>query len=141
VIENETFFEDVRRVRCVDISGYVASGAPVRDRIEERHTLSRLRFSAARMAVETQFLATLHARITAIWADEFGELTFTVSGFGRDGEPFSFDILEKHYWQPRRFLSALHNAAGAGTFVMPGRVAATIRAIYQLSQQEEPDNV
>jgi hypothetical protein len=131
----EVFFEDVAAYRVPDIAAFCALGVAICDRSEAWHTLQRLRFSSRCMAVETEFLAAFHARIGAIWIDgDTGEKTFSVIGLGRSGEPFSFDIAERDYWKPRRFLRAINRHAGAGSFIMSGRVAATQRAIMELSQ-------
>jgi hypothetical protein len=135
---NEVFTEAVDRYAASDVSLLVGFGGDVFERIETWHTLNRLRYDAGAMAIESQLLATFHARISCITTDsDSGERVFTVIGLARDGDPFSFEISEFAYWRRRQFLNALANAAGAGTFIVPGRVAATQRAVWDLSRAGE----
>jgi hypothetical protein len=135
---NEVFTESVERFAVPDVAAIMALGVNIYDRCDTWHILSRLKFNAGAMAIESQLLATFHARISGVTVNpDSGERVFTIIGLGRDGDRFSFDISERNYWQRRQFLNALANHAGAGTFIVPGRVAATQRAVWDLSGAEE----
>jgi hypothetical protein len=137
-MSNEVFTETVERYAASDVSLLVGFGGPVFEPGEEWHTLNRLRYHAGAMMIESQLLATFHARISCVTVNsDSGERVFTVIGLNRSGAPFSFDISERAYWHGRRFSRALHQHAGAGTFVVPGRLAATRRAVWDLSRADE----
>jgi hypothetical protein len=132
----ETFTEEIVAVRVPDMAALFALGRNVCERTEEMHALYRLKYQHAAGAVESQFLASLHARISCVATDEDGARHFTVVGLNRSGDPFSFDISERDWNNHRRFVNAFHRHSGPGTVFLPGRVAATRRAIYQLSIED-----
>jgi hypothetical protein len=132
----ETFVEDVIPTRVQNVSLYIALGwqNSVIESTEMWHVLQRLTYDTRLMAVRREDLATLHARIVAVAADPAtGERSFKVAGVGRSGRPFSFDISERSYWQPRAFAVKMNNFAGAETILYAGKICATARAIWQLS--------
>jgi hypothetical protein len=137
-MEREVFCESVDRFRCQDVRGYVKTGTGGADRMETWHTLQRLRFDRHAMAVRREVMAGFHARLGAVSVDgDTGARVFTIIGFDRGGDPFCFDIAEKRFWSRRHFMIAMANHAGAGAFIIPGLVAATQRAIVQLSEESE----
>jgi hypothetical protein len=132
---NEVFSEAVERYAVPDVGPFVGFGGPVSERCEEWHTLNRLRYDAGAMAIESELLATLHARISCVTTDcDSGARVFTIIGLSRWGDAFSFDISESDYWNGRKFSRAIYNEAGAGTFIVPGKRAATQRAVWDLSR-------
>ena len=132
----ETFAEVVEQRRVDDIAEFFKSGK-VKPRLEEWHSLYRLKFDERQMAVCWQFIGTLHARIVARDCDEDGSISLLIMGVGRNGDEFCFRCNERDFKTcSRKFKGRLHEAAGACSFVMPGRFAQLVRAIEQLSEAD-----
>jgi hypothetical protein len=117
-------------------------------RREEWHALYRLQAlplasDARKCGVRKHLIATVHARIIAHEKGRDGQDLAVVAGRGRWGNSFLFQC--PFHWltsgksgDVRRFVSLLHNRAGAGTFVIPGKATALCRAIVQLSEEGTP---
>jgi len=131
----ETFVEEISRFSVPDMDAFFTLGRNICERVAECHTIYRLRFSARHCAVERELCATFHGRIGAISIDENGARLFTVIGIG--DKPFSFDIAERDFWNTRKFTTAIYSHAGVTPFIVPGKIRATMRAIWELSKDGE----
>lgn len=138
----EVFAERVGPSLSFDGPLYFQTGAET----FRRHTsrgLYRLRFDAESGAVKWEFLASFHARIIAREVTEDGREIAVVAGRGVLGRSFLFRCPMECFTAPnsanaKRFLRAFCNAGTVPSFVMPGHLAATLRAIAVLTEEGEP---
>lgn len=138
----EVFAERVGPSLSFDGPLYFQTGAEAFRRQNTR-ALYRLRYDVGNGAVKWEFLASFHARIIACEVAEDGRELAVVAGRGVDGRSFLFRCSMECFTAPnsanaKRFLRAFCNAGTVPSFVMPGRLAATLRAIRALSEEGEP---
>ena len=87
--------------------------------------LWRAKLDPLLVGVEWQLVGYVHASARRFERD--GAPMLEISGIGRFGRAFGFEIESQQLKNTRRFSGEFHNAAGAGTFIMPGFMAAFIR--------------
>lgn len=140
---NEVFAEKIVPGLHFDTSLYFSTGAEgYRERV--LRNLYRLRYDAKCSGVKYELLATFHARIVAREVGSTGRQIAVVAGRNCNGSPFLFrcplDYLTSgRPGDAKRFHRAFHNAAGTcPSYVVPGKLAATIRAILAFTAEGEP---
>jgi hypothetical protein len=142
-MKNEVFAERVGPSLFFDGPLYFQTGAETFRRQNTRG-LYRLRYDVGNGAVKWEFLASFHARIIAREVAEDGRELAVVAGRGVAGRSFLFRCSMECFAAPnsanaKRFLKTFCNARGTlPSFVMPGRLAATLRTIAALSEEGEP---
>ena len=132
----ETFIEVIERRKTPDMAAYLAIGANIADRTASWRSLYRVRYDQT--GVHWEFLACAHVRLVCFEEAENGERIGVFAGRGRGGHPFWFRLKEKDFENSRAINQAFSVASGAGTFIFPGKVRATLRAFIQLRGEPLP---
>jgi hypothetical protein len=151
----EVFAERMAPVRRFDAPFYFATGAETYG-LDVEPVLYRLRFDVKTFAVEWEPLAFFHARIIAHETRGPGqdrkrgtgqgtpETIAVIAGRNRNGAPFLFRcplawLTSGKGSDAKKFMRAFYGTPGTvPSYVRPGKLAATLRAIVALSEAGEP---
>jgi hypothetical protein len=140
---DEVFAESVTLQERQDVRRYIECGGPIKTRTVPYRALYRLRVDLKSGCVRYEFLASFNARLIATEGSADNPIA-VVAGRGASGSSFMCRcplewLTSGKPHHARKFYGALLASRGfIGSFIFPGKLAATIRAILALSEEREP---